>query len=170
MIGLDNDQITTLLGLRPVDAPAVLNGKLICFYVAQGEPADAVAKKLGCSNEQVERILASPEGTEMVIRLQTALYPDVRTRIAKITHLAVDTKFRLLMTSTSEAIKDKVATDLLDRAMGKATQVTENRNYNFDAKDAEALQRQLDAGRERLDKLATMKRALQDALPAPPKS
>lgn len=171
-------ELSNLLGLTPAQPtvsidpltgkPRVaspVNAKLACFFAAQGEPLEAIAKKLGTTLELVEAAVNSPQGTELVIRLQTALFPDIRQRIQRAAHSAMDVKLRILNTSSNEALRDKVATDILDRTLGKATQVTENRNMNFDVKDHEALTRQLAAGRERLDKIESMKRALELSKP-----
>lgn len=163
MLSLQDQGLSALLNLAPTDAPHAVNSKLICFFLAGGEPAAAVAKKLGVSEETVTRVAGSDDGGALIIRLQTALFPDPAIRVRKLAHAALDVKTKLLFSTGNDVLRNNVATDILDRTMGKATQVTENRNINFDIKDVEGLDRQIAASQERLSAIDKMKRTLGSA-------
>lgn len=164
MISPSNDSIGSLLELKPSMSQSDLNIRMVCFFIAQGEPLSSVAQKLGLAIEFVERISSSPGGSELVVRLQTALYPDVTNRVKRTAHMALDFKVKaLLATDTPLLLKNTIATDLLDRSEGKATQITENRNINFDAKTADELDRQILASNDRLKKISEMKLKLKMA-------
>lgn len=127
--------------------------QLVAMMVAIGEPTEQVAGKLGIDKLAIERFLKSAEGTEQVIRFQTAMFPDPTARIKRTAHLAIDASMRLLLRGSSEATIAKVAADLLDRANGKAVQLTENRNLNINISDMAAADRALEAQNERLKRL-----------------
>ena len=127
--------------------------QMVAVLVAVGEPAEQTAGKLGLDRKVVEEYLKSPEGSEQVIRIQTALYPDPGQRLKRLAHLAIDTNVRLLLRGKSEAVVAKVAADVLDRSQGKAVQVHENRNLNVNVTDLAAADRALKAQEERLKKL-----------------
>jgi hypothetical protein len=127
--------------------------KMVCLLVAIGEPVEMVAEKLGHSLEVVRAYVHSDAGMERVIKMQTALYPDPVARVKKSVHLAIDASLRLLLKGKNEAVVAKVAADIMDRSMGKAVQIHENRNFNVDVNDMEAADRALLAQQERLDRL-----------------
>lgn len=127
--------------------------KMIRLLVAMGEPLKQVASKLGVLERDVEQSIKSNDGMDEVIRLQTALFPDPAVRVKRIANLALDTQLKLLIRSTSDTTLAKVSQDILDRAGGKATQITENRNLNINVSDGASLDRALKASMERLDRL-----------------
>lgn len=134
--------------------------KMVALLMALGETREEVARKLLIPASQVESFCHSPEGVELVVRLQTALFPDPTVRVKKAAHSAIDAALKLLYTSKKEEIVAKIAIDLMDRSLGKAVQVNENRNITFDLKDVEAADKALAAQEERLARLEAMQRKL----------
>ena len=135
--------------------------KMICLLIAMGEPEEAVARKLGFDKNTVNKVIRGNDGIETIIRLQTAAFPDPQARVKRMANVALDRMMKLLMHSTSDATVAKVAGDILDRSMGKATQVVENRNLNVNVTDMASADRALKAQQERLERLeATQKKLL----------
>lgn len=140
--------------LEPTAAPkAVLDErdkKMVCLLIANGEPEEAVSHKLGFTMKQVSDVIRSDGGLEMIIRLQTALYPDPMQRVKRLGNMALDAQLRILLRSTSDATVAKVASDMLDRGSGKAVQVVESRNLNVSITDMAAADRAMKTANERL--------------------
>lgn len=134
--------------------------KMVALLLALGETREEVARKLTIPSGQVEAFCHSQEGVELVVRLQTALFPDPAVRVKKAAHSAIDAALKLLYTSKKEEIVAKIAIDIMDRAMGKAVQVTENRHGAIDLKDVESADKALAAQEERLARLEAIQRKL----------
>jgi hypothetical protein len=137
--------------------------KMVCLLMALGEPAEAVARKVGLSKTDVDRIVQTGDGLEQIIRFQTAAFPDPLARVKRMAHMALDTQQKLLIRSKSDATIAKVASDILDRATGKATQVIENRNLNVNVTDQASADRAIRATQERIERLELVQRKLQAA-------
>lgn len=145
---------------KPLDE----NGqRMVCLLVALGEPLEQIARKLEVTRTEVDKVINSPGGIEQVIRFQTAAFPDPLARVKRMAHLALDTQMRLLIRSTSDATVAKVASDILDRSTGKATQVIENRNLNVNITDTASADRALRATEERLERLLAVEQKLLQA-------
>lgn len=141
-----------------------LNLKIVCLMIANGETPEATAKKSGNKLEWVRKVIGSPVGMDLIIRLQHESNPDPQVRIRKMASIALDAQTRLLLSpSTPHSVLAKVSNDVADRAFGKAIQVTENRNLNFDLKDARKLDDSIRATEEKLKRIADMQKKL--ALP-----
>lgn len=134
--------------------------KMICLLVSMGESADTIARKLSVPVSRVEAVIATPQNVDTIIKMQATICPEPLERLKKLTNLAIDVKVKLLMTAKSETVRDNVASDIIDRAMGKAIQITESRNINFDVKDIGALDKALEAQMARLNKLEATQKAL----------
>jgi hypothetical protein len=137
--------------------------KMVALLVAMGEPAEVVAKKLSMDRQAVEDYVRTKAGTDVVIKMQTALFPDPAARIKKCAHMAIDATLKLLLQGKTEAVVAKVAGDILDRSMGKAVQINENRNINIDVADMAAADKALAAQMERLNRLEETQRRLTQA-------
>ncbi len=135
----------------------------ICLLLALDVPVETVAKKTGSTVTLVEFIKESEPGAEQIVRMQSALYPDPRQRIKKLVNSAIDVKAKLMLTAKSEAIRDKVATDILDRDLGKPVQVTENRNINIKDGDIGQLNKALQSAEDRLKKHEDLEKRLKAA-------
>lgn len=129
------------------------NLRMVCFMIAQGESVESTARKLDLTETYVQGCISSARGADMVVRIQGALFPDVKLRIERLANLALDRKVKLMLTSTNDAVVNSVTTDILDRTLGKAIQITENRNLNLNMNDANALDRAIAAQQEKLKKL-----------------
>jgi hypothetical protein len=134
--------------------------KMVCLLIAIGEPEEAVARKLGFSKAQVSAVIRGDDGIEMIIRLQTAAFPDPHARVKRMANLALDTQLKLMLRSDSDAVVAKITSDILDRSMGKATQVVENRNLNVNITDMASADRALTAQHERLARLEAQQQKL----------
>lgn len=126
-----------------------LKFQMVCLLLALGVPTEAICKKTNTVPAFVQAVQRSDAGCEHILRMQNALYPDPKVRIKKMVHMALDAKQRILLTGT-DTLKDKVATDILDRDMGKATQVVENRSIDIAVGDIKQLDRSLEAAELRL--------------------
>ena len=129
------------------------NIRMVCFLAAQGDDVGTIVRKLDLPEQFVLGCINSSQGADMIVRLQNAMFPDVRLRIDRLANLALDRKVKLMLTSTNDAVVNAVTTDLLDRTLGKAIQVTENRNLNLNMNDPLALDKAIEAQSEKLAKL-----------------
>jgi len=96
----------------------------------------------------------------MIIRMMHDANPDPLVRIRKLSSIAIDAQARLLLSSTTApAVLAKVSQDVIDRAQGKATQVTESRVLTFDMSNMGKIDEGIKAVQERLERIeATRKR------------
>ena len=60
---------------------------------------------------------------------------------------------------------NSATSDLLDRSLGKAVQVTENRNLNFDMNDPRALDKAIQAQLSKLQQLEVIEARVKAATP-----
>lgn len=135
--------------------------KMVCLLVANGETTKATAQKCGCDESWVRKVISSPAGMDMIVRFQHDSNPSLAGRLGKMAGIALDVQLKLLLSETStDAVKAKVAQEVIDRAHGKAIQITENRNVSFDLKDAVALDQALLASQEKLRRIEEMQKKL----------
>jgi len=134
--------------------------KMVAILIAIGEPYEQVARKMKLDKHSVQLFLKSADGIEQIIRVQTSMFPDPSARIKKIANLAIDAQLRLLLRGSSDAVTAKVAQDILDRSMGKATQVAEIRNLTINVTDLASADRALSAQQERLARLEALQNKL----------
>lgn len=140
--------------------------RMVCLLVALGETEEAVARKLEITPKQVSDVIKAPDGIESVIRFQHAAFPDPALRLKKLSNLAIDRLTKILLTG-SDTNAAKVGADFLDRSMGKATQVVENRNLNVQITDMAAADRAIMAAEQRLMRLQETQDKLLAAAHAP---
>jgi hypothetical protein len=119
----------------------------------------AVLFAVGLSDEQVAKILdlLGPVDAEImrertqetVLAIQVAMNYPVEKRIAVATAAAMDIKMRIMASSADDKLKNIVATEMLDRNLGKPVQTTQslNMNVNVGGKNLDA---QLDLAMQRL--------------------
>lgn len=166
---MELDSQPVVLELRSVaEGPRILSPRenalteqLVCVLVANGESTKAIAKKLDLPDSYIDRVCASPRGQDMVVRFQIDVCPDPRSRIKKLAELAVNVQTKLLVDpKTPVAVLAKVSQDVIDRAHGKATQVIESHNLNFDVKDAVQLEKALQASQDKLKRIEDMRKKL----------
>lgn len=164
-------QQTLLAALEVVDKPLAQvseregNIRLVCFLAAQGEGVETIARKLDLPEAFVDGCIHSSQGADMIVRFQNAIFTDVPTRINKVANLALDRKIKLMLTSTNDAVVNSATSDLLDRSLGKAVQVTENRNLNFDMNDPRALDKAIQAQLSKLQQLEVIEARVKAATP-----
>jgi len=158
--------ILDILDIEPAKPAQVLGDdikKMVLLMIAIGEPSEQVAAKFRLSKDIVDALIRSKDGTEQILRMQTALFPDAQVRIKKLAHLAVDQQVRLMLTAKSEGVRARVATDMLDRSIGKAVQVIETRNIAMAGMDLQATDHALRAQEERLARLEAVQKRLDKA-------
>lgn len=134
--------------------------RLVAFFAAQGVPMDDIAQRMEKPVEWVDVVLGSSRGSDLMLKYQASLFPNVQDRVKRLASIALDTQVKMLLTSQSEKTLLTLTNNLLDRSMGKAIQVTETRSINVNVDDVDALDRALIAQQERLKKLESMERAL----------
>lgn len=135
--------------------------KIVCKSVAEGESIQAVSNKIGLALADVQLILEHPKSQDMIVRFQAEVSSDPAGRIRKMTNMALDVQTRLLLDKKTPAtVLAKLSNDLIDRNQGKAIQITENRNMNFEMKDADALDRALSAQNEKLRRIEELQKRL----------
>lgn len=155
-----------LLGVGPREGGEMdeRDRKMICMLVAMGEPIEAVARKVEVEEKVVHAIIGSDDGMDQILRFQMAMFPDPMVRVKRMANLALDTQMKLMTRAgTSDSVLAKVTQDVLDRAMGKATQVVENRNLNVNVTDMQSADRALKAQQERLARLEAVQQKLLEA-------
>lgn len=134
---------------------------MVAFFIANGESQESAAKKLGLPPALVRSFTESLKGSEMIIRMQTALSPDPVSRVKKMANLAIDAMAQILMRGdTKQELKLRAAMDVMDRAMGKAVQVTESRSLVVNVDSLEAADRAIKAQSDRLARLEQMQQKL----------
>lgn len=134
------------------------NQKLMALYAAVGDSAEAIARKLSLPDAVVNAFLNSGQGVAQVLRFQQTYIQDPAQRVKALGNAAVDVIFTIARTADKPETRLKAAVDLADRAMGKAVQVVENRNINFDVGNIDEMERQIAARQERVSKLREMSR------------
>lgn len=135
--------------------------RMVAFLVANGEPAETAAMKLGVPVKLAKEFIESAAGSELIVKMQSALFPDPVTRVRKMANLAVDTMSQILMRGDVKPdLKFRAAVDVMDRAMGKAVQVHESRSLVVNVDSLEAADRALAAQQERLTRLEEMQKKL----------
>lgn len=137
-----------------------LRNQMVCLMVANGETIEAVARKLQTTEKVIEMYLKTPQAQDMVVRFQHDIAPEPRARVAKMANVALDVQTRLLLGGASDTVKASVAQSVLDRHLGKATQVLETRSMHFDLKDSVAIDNALKASQEKLKKIEDMQKRL----------
>lgn len=135
--------------------------KMVCLCVSNGETFEETASKVGVSLKEVQAIIARPSAQDLIVRYQAANNPTIIGRVKKLAQVALDVQTRLLLSAdTSDTVKARVAQEVIDRAEGKAIQVTENRNLNFDLKSAEVIDKQMAAQMMKLHNIEQMRKKL----------
>lgn len=102
--------------------------------------------------------------TEAVVR--AILFKKPEAALNALTNLAIETKRQVLLdVDAKPELKDKVATDVLDRALGKATQTMQIASVSVtaDAKDLTSLTRDLELTMKRIHELESQTTKLKSA-------
>lgn len=139
---------------------SAMRTQMVCLMIANGEPISSVATKLKLSEKLVENIVMIPSSMEMIVRFQHDIAPEPRQRIGKMASIALDVQTRLLLGSAPDSVKAMVSENVLNRAMGKATQVIETRTLHFDLKDAAAIDNAMKASQEKLKRIEDLQKTL----------
>ena len=157
------------LALPETAREKALKVQMVCLLVANGESVDVTARKVGMSAKEVQTMIGRPDSMDMIVRFQADGGKPVSQRIKSLAQIAVDVQTRLLLDpATAPTVRAKVAQEVIDRSEGKAIQVTENRNLSFDMKDAAAIDRQMVAQVQKLERIEQMQKKLAISVAASP--
>jgi hypothetical protein len=125
----------------------------------------SLAFAVGLSDEQVAKLFREEESVvndfredpatvDLTTEIQVAMNFSAEKRLQLATQRAVDVKMRLLSIG-DDKLKDKVATDIIERNFGKPVQTTQNLNANINVNtDVNEIDTRLDQVNERLRVLA----------------
>jgi hypothetical protein len=162
-----------MVALKKQDISEVLSGvksvevKLIAALTAIGLSASQIAKSVGIDVARVELIQGLGECSDLVCSIQLALSLSSEQRISASVNAAIDTKMRLLATTQDEKLRNAIATDLLDRNFGKATQMIQTVGVNVTRSvGTEELDSKLTAMQNRLGALEAKRKAITESLRA----
>lgn len=157
-------------GMFPVKSnDSELLRKMVCLFVAEGRTMAQTMEHLGVSEQEVRTIMAQKESVELIIKYQSDASKTPQERVKKMAGLALDVQTRLLLSpTTTDAIKAKVAQDVADRGMGKATVFIETKNLNVDLSDVIELDRALSAQTKKLEQVEEIKKRLVATAAQPP--
>ena len=131
--------------------------QMICFLAAQGDSTGTIASRLKLTEQYCTTVIESH--ADEIVRMQSSISPDPKLRISRLANLALDKKAAILLSSKDEKLVNAVASDILDRSMGKAIQITENRNMNFDMTEDADLDKQIARTHQRIAQLERMSKA-----------
>jgi len=137
--------------------PRSVDIKLVTFLRAHGLSVPEIALKTSLTEGRVTAILSSEKVTEDIFKVQRTLNYSPAERIQSVVNLALETKVRILAHSNDEKLKNLVATDLLDRGMGKAVQTILSQNMNFNASSVDQVDDNLEQLSKRLALLETQR-------------
>ena len=165
MVALQNTKLdlNEVLGLTDATTERELSRKLITFYTAQGMPRELLCEKLQVTSQVVDIVLKSREGAAEIIRLQGLMFPNVHDRVRRLSHIALDKQSEILLRSEDDKLIAQVSEKMLDRGLGKATQVIESRNFHFEAGDIKQVESAIDQQINRIAKLEEMSKKLETA-------
>lgn len=132
---LTQDQALSALGvLKSDDAPPAWP-KCVAALAAIGLGHSQIAEALEAPEEQIFRLLGSGQVKEFILNLQIQMGLSPAERLERYTNQAIDAKVRLMREGRNETTKNAIATDFLDRALGKAIQRTESKVLTMSAQD-----------------------------------
>lgn len=134
---------------------------MVAMLSALGTPAADISSRLGLPQNRVECYMTEPATADLIIRLQGSLYPDPAVRVKRVANMALDKIVKTMLTDGKQGFA--AAESLLDRAMGKAIQVTENRNLNVNMNDPKAVDSAIAAQTERIARLEASQSKLRQA-------
>jgi hypothetical protein len=120
---------------------------------ARGESSEVISTKFDWSKEALQELFKQPNFVELVLDIQTINEIPIETRIQNTAIAAYERQYQLMMTSEDSRVSSGIANSLLDRALGKATQRSENINLTFSAGvDIKSLDGSMKAVQDRIGK------------------
>ncbi len=132
--------------------------RVVASLAAAGSDTATVAKAIDLPEAQVAAMIKSKECITLINRIQTAFCPDPAQRVKQMGNLALDTIQSVMLTADKDADKLKAAIDLADRALGKATQVVETRNLNFNVNEVGQLDESIETLQKKIEQTTKMLR------------
>jgi hypothetical protein len=125
------------LSLLELPAENLADVKLVTFLRAHGLAVEEIATKLNLSVGRVEAILKSPQVTEDMFRIQRTLNFTFEARLQTVAQIALDEKIKVMLHGKDERTRSAAASDLMDRAKGKAVQTVLSQNINYNMSTVE---------------------------------
>jgi hypothetical protein len=125
--------------------------RVVSALAATGSDAETISKTLGMELAKVRELLGTKAAAVTIARIQSVFYPEAGQRVKKLANLALDTILTVMLTADKDETRLKAAQDLADRAMGKAVQVTENRNLNFNVNEVNSLDQSIEMLQKKID-------------------
>jgi hypothetical protein len=132
-----------------------INDRLIAVLVASGHSSEQIAARLELPEKEVEQVVLSPRTTQMVFKLQSAMGLKPDEMLERAAPLAVQKKVWLMLHSEDEKVQNAAATDVLDRALGRAVQKIETRNISVQLESLPQVEDHLSRLQTRLVQLET---------------
>ena len=130
---------------------------------SRGESSEIISAKFGFTESALRGLFKEPDFVALVLDIQTINEIPIETRIQNTAVAAYERQYHLMMTSPDSRVSSNIANSLLDRALGKPTQRTENINLNFSADtDIKGLDIGLKAVRDRIGKFEAERDKLVD--------
>lgn len=106
--------------------------------------------------DERREIYTNPGVKQVEAVVRAILYKKPEAALNALTNLAIETKRQVLLDAQAKPeLKDKVATDVLDRALGKATQTMQIASVSVtaDAADLHAINRDLELTMKRIGEI-----------------
>ena len=135
--------------------------RVVSALAATGSDVGTISKTLGLVEDQVRELLGTKLAAATIARIQSVFYPDASQRVTQLGNLALDTILQVMLTAEKDSDRLKAAQDLADRALGKATQVVETRNLNFNVGEVEQLDQSIEMLQKKIadtQRMLTMKK------------
>lgn len=129
--GMESDELSpALLKLMIHHGPSVRTFLALAF--ANGLSIEQVAKLFRQPANMMEDFRTDGVVVELITEIQVAMGYSPEKRLALAMQSAVDVKMQLL-TRGNDKLKDKIATDIIERNLGKPVQTTQSLNMNINA-------------------------------------
>lgn len=148
-----------LAQLANPDSPTV---RAIAARRAAGAGQEDLAREFKIEPSQIYRLCQRDWFTRLVLNFQSELFKTPEERIKAVANHAIETKYMLMLHGTDQ-IKDRVSTDFLDRALGKATQYIESTNHNtYTADNEKVVEEDIKKLQERIEAMEAQRKKLFD--------
>jgi hypothetical protein len=107
--------------------------RAIAIMTAQGMSLSEIVTNTGMAAVTISQLQKKPWFVDRVLTIQSSKALRVEDRLQKMASVAAEELYRLCTTGKSERVRLSASTDILDRALGRAVQRTEN--YNASASE-----------------------------------
>ena len=126
-----------------------------------GRTVPELALEFEMTEEEILTMVSDPAFTRKVLSLQIDQGVAPHQRIQMMVAHALEVKYHLMLHSEQDSVRDRAASDILDRAWGKSVQRVESKNYNLTATtDLNKLNESIEDVERQLKELESTKQAL----------